>query len=105
VAFILKNDKGTRKFGFVEKIEWCEIIKTVGTMKNIFAKKLIQELKVLLPKLVFACPLIGKIELIDIATKFDFMDMMPKGLYIIKMNAVDKPQEVIINATSTIQLG
>lgn len=102
MSFILKNDKSTRKFGVVEKVEWCELVKSVASMKNIFAKKMIQEFKKLLPKSIFVCPLKGKVDLVDITLQFDYMRMMPKGLYIVKLNAVDKPQGLVVNTTSII---
>lgn len=106
-AVILKNENGdSKKFGSADKIDWCGLIKPSksAVLKNMFAKKLIQEFKTILPKEVLTCPLTGIIEMKNVSVKFELMKMLPKGLYIVRFKAADKKIPVAVNASIHLQV-
>jgi hypothetical protein len=93
-----------KKFGGAEKVDWCSVINSTGSsLKNVFAKKIIQELTKLLPRKLFECPLNGIIDIIDVSTNFELMKMMPKGVYSLRVEAMDKKQPIAVNGSVTIQ--
>lgn len=92
-----------RQFGVVEKIDWCDAIKNLVSVKNVFSKKLIQEMKNVLPAGVFKCPLFGKIEASNTVSNIKIFKILPKGVYVITFFFDFVNDNAHFNGSATIQ--
>lgn len=87
----------------MEKLDWCSITSKILSVKNIFAKKFMQDLQKIVPKKMFACPLIGKMEMVEVADTIQMLNMLPKGQIVVDFNAVLIKYKTLLNATVLLQ--
>lgn len=88
--FIYKTGKTNRKFGSADNIDWCSFTKNTLGVKNYFSKKFMQELTKILPKNFFICPLVGKVEIVNLNIALDLYKMLPKGKFLVRFKLFDK---------------
>jgi hypothetical protein len=71
-------------------MDWCATMNAASSMKNKYAKTLLREFKKTAPVLFTPCPFIGEINLRDIPPQRQFISIIPKGNWQIKVSITDK---------------
>jgi hypothetical protein len=88
MAFLLKIGSKYRRFGSMEKLDWCVIVKRMKSIKNPYVKNMISSMKQYLPQ-AFRCPFQG---LVDVNTHFrnEVLNVLPPGNYNLDFKFYDK---------------
>lgn len=84
---LFKTSEKVRRLANVDKIDWCDIAQNLRSSKNLFFKKLFEELKQVAPSAFRSCPVIGRYEVFNFTIGKAFVSMIPIGEYTVKLTA------------------
>jgi hypothetical protein len=71
-------------------MDWCATMSAATSMKNKYIKTLLKEFRHSAPRLFTPCPFIGEVTLRDIPPQKQFVSIIPKGKWMIKVSVKDK---------------
>lgn len=102
MTFSVKIGSVFRTLIDVKKIEWCSIVKQIGSFKSFgLAKAMWKDMLKLIPSLITECPISGAIELMNVRPPENVGSTLPAGLYNQKFTIKDSLQKCVIIADFT----
>jgi hypothetical protein len=88
-----------RQFGSADKIDWCEIVRKLNSIKNSYVKSIIRELRKNLNPKIFVCPFTGQLDIFEIRVQNKLLNSMPPGEFSAKLHFYEKTTPHYINIT------